>query len=873
MSHKKNITLVIIAALILGVIFGYWLFQHRKFDIHTISSQFDQAASYSGITILNPFDKSLFPPDFAPPVFTWKDTDLRNDTWVILFNIKGNKDSRPAFESSMTEWTPDSMVWESIRARAGSNIVQAAIVGLKRSSPKITTGATIQFSFTSDSVAAPMFYRDVNLPFVDAVKDPSTIHWRFGSAASMQRPNIVLSKLPVCGNCHSFSADGSIMGMDVDYANDKGSYAISRTASEMTLATSDIISWADYRREDRELTFGLLSQVSPCGRYVISTVKDRSVFVPRPDLAFSQLFFPIKGILCIYDRKTETFRELKGANDPDYVQSNATWSPDGKYILFARSKKYTLKNDRGSILLSEKECEEFISGKEPFKFDIYRVPFNGGNGGEAVPLDGASHNGMSNFFPRYSPDGKWIVFCKAANYMLLQPDSKLYIMPAYGGGPRELECNTSRMNSWHSWSPNSRWLVFSSKVNSPYTQLFITHIDDSGRSSVPLLLSRFTSEDRAANIPEFVNVAPDAIGRINEKFIDDRSYQRAGYQFNRWGDPANAIVSYKKALQLNPDNGKVHNELASIYKDMRNFEQALFHFKELVRLSPQEASGYNNIGTLYLDMRNPSEAMNCFQQALELDPGNAITHTNLGILCGAKNNFDDALKHYKAALKDDPYSKAGLTNAGDILNRMGKTGEAIEYYKKVCKYYPEDPSGFHNVAVVFQGQGKLEEAARYYKKSTEIDSTNFQEFNLLGTIYQKTGRYQEAIDSYLKSLTINPNYFSTHNNLGTLYQTMEQYQQAIRYYTKALAINPKSSVTHYNLAIIFEKERKYGDAIYHYQEVLKLNPGDFETHYNIGNIYTIEGRLADARACYEAALRIRPDFTQAKESLNKLSLR
>ena len=65
----------------------------------------------------------------------------------------------------------------------------------------------------------------------------------------------------------------------------------------MRLATSDIITWDDYRREDGQQTFGLLSQISPDGRYVLSTVKDRSVFVPRPDLAFSQLFFPLKGIL------------------------------------------------------------------------------------------------------------------------------------------------------------------------------------------------------------------------------------------------------------------------------------------------------------------------------------------------------------------------------------------------------------------------------------------------------------------------------------------------------------------------------------------------------------------------------------------------
>ena len=122
----------------------------------------------------------------------------------------------------------------------------------------------------------------------------------------------------------------------------------------MRLATSDIITWDDYRREDGQQTFGLLSQISPDGRYVVSTVKDRSVFVPRPDLAFSQLFFPLKGILVVYDRQTKQFSPLPGADDPAFVQSNPAWSPDGQWVVFARNRAAELEKlrDTGSILLT-----------------------------------------------------------------------------------------------------------------------------------------------------------------------------------------------------------------------------------------------------------------------------------------------------------------------------------------------------------------------------------------------------------------------------------------------------------------------------------------------------------------------------------------
>jgi hypothetical protein len=170
----------------------------------------------------------------------------------------------------------------------------------------------------------------------------------------------------VCGNCHSFSRSGDILGMDVDYANNKGSYVITRVDKQMKLASSDIITWDDYRKEDGEQTYGLLSQVSPDGQEVISTVKDKSVFVPKPDLAFSQLFFPIKGILVVYHRATGTYTALPGADDPQYVQSNPAWSPDGEQIIFARAKAFQLKNRESDkkLLLSEEDCAEFLRARE-----------------------------------------------------------------------------------------------------------------------------------------------------------------------------------------------------------------------------------------------------------------------------------------------------------------------------------------------------------------------------------------------------------------------------------------------------------------------------------------------------------------------------
>jgi hypothetical protein len=77
-----------------------------------------------------------------------------------------------------------------------------------------------------------------------------------------------------------------------------------------------------------------------------------------------------------------------------------------------------------------------------------------------------------------------------------------------------MTCNTPNFNSWHSWSPDGRWLVFSSKAYSPYTQLLLTHVDERGQDAPAILLENFMIPHRAANIPEFANLRPGQLERI-----------------------------------------------------------------------------------------------------------------------------------------------------------------------------------------------------------------------------------------------------------------------------------------------------------------------------------------------------------------------
>ncbi len=740
-------------------------------------------ATGPSMRILCPFDGSLFPPEIAPPRFHWEDGTARVDRWTIEIQFA---DGGPPmhFVCDLREWTPSSDAWEEIKKRSLSAAATVTLCGIDRQRPEeILSRDEVSIRTSKDEVGAPIFYREVNLPFLEAVKDPAShIRWRFGTVSSTEQPPVVMEKLPLCGNCHSFSQDGALIGMDVDYASDKGSYVLCPVSQEMVYDNAKIITWSDYERKDNRGTLGLLSQVSPDGRYAISTVKDRSVFAAVDNLAFSQLFFPIQGILAYYDRQTKTFHALHGADDDRYVQSNAVWSPDGKYVVFARGEAYHSDafREKRSGLTKPEDISEFLNGERSLKFDLWRVPFNEGKGGRAEPLSGASNNGMSNYFPKYSPDGKWIVFCQAKSFMLLQPDSTLHIIPAEGGEARRLECNTSRMNSWHSWSPNGRWLVFSSKAFSAYTQLFLTHVDEEGHTTPAVPLSRFTSDDMAANIPEFVNTSPDAIRNIRSAFIDDLSYFKAGMWNLDDRQQDQAIVNFLKALEINPGNIEVRVVLGSVYLAQGNLDSAQHHLDEAISRAPTNKEAHWHRAALFEKQGMLPEAMKAYQQALQIDPDYALAHQSVGRLELKTGAVEAGRQHLLEAARLDPDNASPCIDLAHSYLQEQKAVQAVAMYRRALEAAPGSDVAMSGLAVALlqvRGPGDIEEAVRLAAKSCEVTANRSPPaLMVLAEAYAAAGRLPKAVAVARKAMGI-AQQMGRNDLFATAYAFVERYDQ------------------------------------------------------------------------------------------------
>ncbi len=272
-------------------------------------------------------------------------------------------------------WKPVPGTWENIKRLSVKSPATIVISGFADgiSDKPVSTGK-VTISTSQDPVGAPLFYRDVPLMLAPVEqKGPITplppsaiplIKWQLRNIAEPQS-HTVMRDLPTCANCHSFSRDGKTLGLDMDGPrNDKGLYAIVPVSKNIVIRNQDVIRWSSFKEHPDAITeeptvkrFGFMAQVSPNGRYVVTTIgppemknthqEEEPGFAPGAinlvfsvnyrDVHFIQVFYPTRGILAWYDRLEKKMRPLPGADNPQFVQASAFWSPDGKYLIFSRA--------------------------------------------------------------------------------------------------------------------------------------------------------------------------------------------------------------------------------------------------------------------------------------------------------------------------------------------------------------------------------------------------------------------------------------------------------------------------------------------------------------------------------------------------------
>jgi tetratricopeptide (TPR) repeat protein len=255
-----------------------------------------------------------------------------------------------------------------------------------------------------------------------------------------------------------------------------------------------------------------------------------------------------------------------------------------------------------------------------------------------------------------------------------------------------------RMNSWHAWSPNGRWLVFATKLRGPYTQLCLTHVDEAGNDSPPVLLEHAMLPERACNIPEFLNLRPAAELAIRVDFLDSHNYRRQGQVLLGSGDAAGAVPLFEKALALDGGDHDARLRLAAALAELGRADRARAELDDLLdrlgRGHPPDAErlyqAHCHAAALCRTTGRLADAADHYRRAVSAKPQDVDARILLALVHASQAEFGEAHRVLAEAADLKPASALVRMWLGQVLADQGRHGEALEQFRRALRSAPDE---------------------------------------------------------------------------------------------------------------------------------------------------------------------------------------
>ncbi len=207
----------------------------------------------------------------------------------------------------------------------------------------------------------------------------------------------------------------------------------------------------------------------------------------------------------------------------------------------------------------------------------------------------------------------------------------------------------------------------------------------------------------------------------------------------------------KKIVELikkNPKSFVLYNLFGTILVDKKNFNQALVNYKKSLEINPNYAEGHNNLGVAFYKLRKFNESIDSYQRAIKIKPNFSKAHNNLGLAYKELEKFTESINNYQKAIKINPGYAEAYNNLGVTFKQLGELNESFNNYQKAIKINPEYAEAYNNLG---------NDAILNYKKAIKLNANFPEAYSNLGNLLKEIGEVEEAEKYENKLLSLRPN--------------------------------------------------------------------------------------------------------------------
>lgn len=239
------------------------------------------------------------------------------------------------------------------------------------------------------------------------------------------------------------------------------------------------------------------------------------------------------------------------------------------------------------------------------------------------------------------------------------------------------------------------------------------------RRGIAYLDYHFNHDQRRAYLDSALAYLTDGLSRVQN---DARGHFSLGEVRHEMGQRDLALLSYRKAVQLQADYSEAHFKIGKVQAENNNLAEAIHSHRQAASLKPDDPSYLESLGMALVDSGNIEEGTRILERVLALDKGNPYTYSYLGSVYAMQlGQPENAVRFFKELITLEPDFPSGYVNLGNTYALLGRYNQAKRYYEMEIDVRPRSADAYFNLGKVYSLEGKKNEARKAFEKVLEID--------------------------------------------------------------------------------------------------------------------------------------------------------
>jgi tetratricopeptide (TPR) repeat protein len=385
---------------------------------------------------------------------------------------------------------------------------------------------------------------------------------------------------------------------------------------------------------------------------------------------------------------------------------------------------------------------------------------------------------------------------------------------------------------------------------------------------------------------------PDEVVQVTEKDQLQQAYQNftmAAIALTQ-GNGEEARTYLESAIQKDPDSVYLHQKMALLLKELKNFPEALAYAQKACNLDPSDPASITLAGDLYTLTGNDDLAVEQYRKVLDMEPENQRIRLLLTTILVRERRLEEALDHLTALIAQNPdlvvahyyrgrinlemnrYGEAekalgnalrlneglepALFDMATLYQMTGREQDAIKSYEKLVELYPDNIPARERLVVLYMKLGFKEKSEDQVSEIQKHSSPGEPERQALGLIYLRQGRIDDSIAELELIVNAWPDDDKSRYYLATAYEEKENVNKALEQFRKIRSSSKYYINARMHIAHLLTAEEKLDDAIQVLKDAMALGRDRIELYLMLASVYEAKESYDEAIAAIQEGLKL-----------------